>query len=227
MKQKNLTFLFIVFILFFLIGSREVYAQAVLKTGMSDATVSVIQTKLKTFGYYFGEVDGAFGSATRQAVLNFQMDCDLVPDGVVGTDTFQALQNFSGNPSRSSVSRLSYQIVSFAKQFYGVQYVWAGASPDGFDCSGFIYYVFQKNGIAMPRMADGQFEMGVHINRYDLQPGDLVFFSTYEPGPSHVGVYIGEGNFIHASSGAGEVTITSLDKPYYQSRYLGARRIIR
>ena len=76
-------------------------------------------------------------------------------------------------------------------------------------------------------MADEQFESGLAVNRRDLQVGDLVFFSTYEPGPSHVGIYIGSGQFIHASSGANEVTITPMAKQYYVERYLGARRVLR
>lgn len=132
-----------------------------------------------------------------------------------------------------SVSTESYdsckgqQIIAMAKQYVGTPYVWGGASPDGFDCSGFVYYLYKQFGIDLPRMADGQASTGTPVNMNDLQPGDLVFFSTYEPGPSHSGIYLGDGYFIHASSGAGEVIITHLLKPYYKERYLGARRVIR
>ena len=78
----------------------------------------------------------------------------------------------------------------------------------------------------MPRMADEQFYAGYPVQLQELQPGDVVFFTTYEPGPSHAGVYLGNGSFIHASSAAGEVTITPLSKAYYAERYLGARRMI-
>lgn len=119
------------------------------------------------------------------------------------------------------------QITAMAKQYVGTPYVWGGASPAGFDCSGFVYYLYKQFDIDLPRMADGQALTGNSVNISDLQPGDLVFFSTYEPGPSHSGIYLGDGCFIHASSGAGEVIITSLLKPYYKERYLGARRVIR
>ncbi len=200
-----------------------------LKPGMSGEPVYQMQLKLKEFGYLDGVVDGVFGSLTLQAVMNFQLDNGLEPDGIFGEKTKQALHVFKGvSANRGKVdSRRVTEVILMAKKFLGVPYVWAGASPQGFDCSGFVYYLYSKAGIRLPRMADGQFTAGVSVKRNELQPGDLVFFSTYEPGPSHCGIYLGNNQFIHASSGAGEVTITPLTKPYYRERYLGARRVLR
>jgi len=202
-----------------------------LKQGTSGDEVYALQQKLQDCGYYQDAPDGTFGADTKQAVISFQLDSDLLADGVVGAATIKALNQYK--PGSIAVSRgmgdsrKALQVAAFAKQFLGVPYVWAGRSPAGFDCSGFISYVFDQFGISLPRMADEQFGSGVAVNRHDLQVGDLVFFSTYEPGPSHVGIYIGGGQFIHASSGANEVTVTPLAKQYYAERYLGARRVLR
>ncbi len=199
-----------------------------LKQGMSGNGVLELQQKLKEIGYYQGELDGAYGSGTRIAVVNFQFDCNLNVDGIAGINTLEALNSYSATNKPVSrgleVDRKAYIIVSFANQFLGVPYSWAGSSPSGFDCSGFVYYVFGQNGISLPRMADQQFNTGVPVSQ--LQPGDLVFYSTYAPGPSHAGIYTGNNKFIHASSGTGCVTLTSLSEPYYQARYLGARRVL-
>lgn len=200
------------------------------KRGMYGDEVSKLQNKLKEYGYYKEPVDGRFGSGTLGAVIQFQMDAGLDADGIVGLSTWEALKNFRGASSISrgrADTRKTQILLSMARQYLGVPYVWAGRSPSGFDCSGFIYYVFDQMGYGLPRMADGQFEVGIPVSRAALQPGDLVFFSTYEPGPSHVGIYLGNGQFIHASSGAGHVTITSLANPYHRDRYIGARRIIK
>jgi cell wall-associated NlpC family hydrolase len=161
--------------------------------------------------------------------MEFQGDEGLKADGVVEDQTWRALQDFNpATVSRGlSQSRSGQQLVVFAKRYLGTPYVWGGASPSGFDCSGFIVYVFKQFGVQLPRMADEQFEVGSSVARADLQPGDMVFFTTYEPGPSHVGIYIGGGQFLHASSAVGEVTVTPLSKEYYQERYLGARRVLR
>ena len=196
---------------------------------MSGDDVYRLQAKLQEFGY-LEATDGLFGSATRLAVMEFQLDIGLEADGVAGPATIKALRDYKPalQASRGPAdSRKGQQLASFARKFIGVPYVWAGRSPSGFDCSGFVWYVYNNFGIQLPRMADGQFETGAPVSRRDLVPGDLVFFSTYEPGPSHVGIYIGGGNFVHASSGADEVTITPMGKQYYVERYLGARRIIR
>ena len=200
------------------------------KRGMVGDEVTKLQNKLKDYGYYKESVDGRYGAGTLSAVVQFQMDAGLEADGVVGLGTWEALKNFRGASSISrgrADSRKTQILLSMARQQMGVPYVWAGRSPGGFDCSGFIYYLFDQMGYGLPRMADGQFEVGMPVSRKDLQPGDLVFFSTYEPGPSHVGIYSGNDQFIHASSGAGYVTVTSLSTAYYRDRYLGARRIIK
>lgn len=126
-------------------------------------------------------------------------------------------------PAYDSAS--SSDIVSVAKQYLGVPYVWGGTSPSGFDCSGFTQYVFKKCGYSLSRVASSQYGNGTAVSYSNLQAGDLVFFSgTYSAsGITHVGIYIGGGQFIHAANGG--VKITSLSMSYYASRYYGARRI--
>jgi cell wall-associated NlpC family hydrolase len=96
----------------------------------------------------------------------------------------------------------------------------------GFDCSGFTQYIFAQSDISLPRTTTDQYKRGTYVEKSELQPGDLVFFAnTYRKGISHVGIYIGDGNMIHASSSKG-ITIASLSSNYNQSHYYGARRII-
>jgi cell wall-associated NlpC family hydrolase len=117
-------------------------------------------------------------------------------------------------------------IIATAKKLIGCPYKWAGSSPSGFDCSGFVLYVFGAHGITLPRVSRSQYAEGKAVAKKDLQPGDLVFFfSTNKNVISHVGIYIGNGQFIHSSSSYG-VIITELESTYYQTRYYGARRIL-
>lgn len=201
---------------------------SVLKFGMSNELVIKLQTMLGEHGYYTGNIDGVFGRGTQQALINFQIDHQLVPDGIAGPQTMAALRELAIQPSRDQApNRLAKQIAALAKQLRNTPYAWGGSSPSGFDCSGYIYYIFHYFNLELPRMADEQYEVGIPIKRTELQEGDLVYFSTYMPGPSHVGLYIGENAFIHASSAAGKVIITSLTSDYYQANYLGARRVIK
>jgi len=114
-------------------------------------------------------------------------------------------------------------LVKNALSLVGVPYLFGGTSRSGFDCSGYTQYVFKGSGISLPRTAAGQFSVGSSIGRDQLQSGDLVFFTTYAPGASHVGIYIGGGSFVHASNSG--VRTSSLSESYYASRYLGARRV--
>ncbi|NDD29327.1 MAG: peptidoglycan endopeptidase [Proteobacteria bacterium] len=113
------------------------------------------------------------------------------------------------------------QIMALSRKMIGVPYVWGGTSATGLDCSGFTMRIYRLVGVNIKRLADEQYYQGKPTS--DPLPGDLVFFSTYLPGPSHVGIYLGGNYFIHASSRKG-VTISSLDDAYFKKRYLGARR---
>ena len=104
--------------------------------------------------------------------------------------------------------------------------MWGGTSPSGFDCSGLVQYVFKQHCILLNRTTKTQFQQGTFVSKAALQPGDLVFFqNTYTTGISHVGIYIGNNEFIHASSSKG-VTISSLSNSYWASHYYGARRVL-
>lgn len=118
-------------------------------------------------------------------------------------------------------------IIATAKNYMGVPYVWGGDTPDeGFDCSGYLEYVFAQNGIRIPRTADIQYNLGRLVKPSQLETGDLVFFTTYEPGASHCGIYLGNGNFIHASTTRG-VGIDNLDNSYWSARYYGGKHIVK
>jgi peptidoglycan endopeptidase LytE len=118
-------------------------------------------------------------------------------------------------------------IVHEAMQYLGTRYVWGGVSSSGLDCSGFIYIVFSTFAPDLLRLSSyDYFRMGAPVDQAALQPGDLVFFTTYAPGASHVGIYVGDHKFIHASTSGRHVAIASLDEDYYVTRYVGARRLV-
>lgn len=117
------------------------------------------------------------------------------------------------------------KVLAVAKAFAGLPYVWAGHDPvGGFDCSGYAYEVMRLNGYEIPRMADQQFHATSRVAYERLEPGDLVFFETYMKGPSHVGFYLGQGDFIHASSAANGVVVSQMKTGYYRERFLGGGR---
>lgn len=127
----------------------------------------------------------------------------------------------------SASSSNNSPIVATAMNYLGVPYVWAGASPSGFDCSGFTYYVFKENGYTLNRVAyDQYYGAGTYVDKANLQPGDLVFFTSSSSSIGHVGIYIGNNEFIHASSGSSySVIISSLGSDNYTRRYVGAKRV--
>jgi len=116
-------------------------------------------------------------------------------------------------------------VIATGKQYIGVKYVYGGTTPAGFDCSGFTQYVFAKNGVNLPRVSRDQFKVGMSVSFNNLRSGDLVFFSLAKNGViDHVGIYVGNGQFINASSSKG-VTIYTLGN-YWKSAYVGAKRVL-
>ncbi|MGO4890247.1 S-layer homology domain-containing protein [Anaerobacillus sp. MEB173] len=131
-----------------------------------------------------------------------------------------------GFPPHKAEASTRENLVASARAQLGVPYLWGGTTTSGFDCSGFLRYIYRENGITLPRTASEQFQVGTSVTKSDLQVGDLVFFETYKPGPSHSGMYIGNNQFISAKSSRG-VAIASINDPYYWgSRYIGAKRVI-
>lgn len=117
-------------------------------------------------------------------------------------------------------------IVNKAKQYLGVPYVYGGASPSGFDCSGLVYYVLKSLGYSPYRTPADQYKQGTYVSKANLEPGDIVFFhGTYTSGISHVGIYAGNGQFIHAPNSRSVVSYADLTSGYWANHYYGARRM--
>ena len=128
-------------------------------------------------------------------------------------------------PEQVQPNTIGDQIVAKAKTCMGVPYVRGGADPSGFDCSGFVYYVYKSQGIKISRTQDQMYVKGMLVAKEDLQPGDIVFFeNTYKAGISHCGIYVGDGKFIHSSTSGDIVKYSELDSAYYAARYYGAVR---
>ncbi len=231
-------------------ASPTVFASPTLSINAKGRDVLILQQQLKKIGYDISELDGIFGAETKRAVEAFQRDQSLSVTGVVNNATWRALKNAQTITRRTADSKIrerdaveysdsklvplgkvlideiqAEELIATAKKYLGVPYVFGGTTPSGFDCSGFIQYVFKQNGLQLPRLADEQYKLGKSVKQKDLRAGDLVFFTTYEPGASHVGIYIGNGQFLHTSSSKG-VRVDNLDNVYWAPRYYGGKQIV-
>lgn len=166
-----------------------------------------------------GSTGTAFAAPAASTYNQFLQSMDLLTKEAILPVADEVL------PSRPAGTTQS--IITAARSLLGQPVVWGGASlVQGFDCSGLVQYAFQQAGISLPRTADLQFLLGQPVAKSMLQPGDLVYFTTYAPGASHVGIYIGLGKFIHTAWSQGIVAIGDINDEYFVKRYYGAKRII-
>ena len=140
-------------------------------------------------------------------------------------DALKGGNTSSGTGSEVTGTVTGDQIAAKAKQYLGVPYKWGGTDPSGFDCSGFVYYVLRSLGISVSRTQTTMYSQGTPVSKSNLKPGDVVFFqNTYKEGLSHVGIYVGDGQFIHSPHSGKVVSYADLNSDYYTSHYYGAVR---
>jgi peptidoglycan DL-endopeptidase LytE len=192
-----------------------------LTIGSTGEDVKKVQAKLKELGYFtYPAVTGYFGMTTYDSVKKFQTANKLPATGTVDATTYTQLMQ--AKPPQKETEFNVINLIGDAAELLGTPYLWGGTSPEkGFDCSGFIVHVFKKQGISLPRTVALIWNAGKPVDKPSV--GDLVFFETYQPGASHLGIYIGNNQFIHCGSSTG-VTISSLTNKYWSDRYLGAKR---
>ena len=144
-----------------------------------------------------------------------------------GSPDFASVAAPVDRPEVESEPAPGAEVADLAEHYIGSPYRWGGASPSGFDCTGFVMWVYSQFGVAMPHNEAGQLASGDRVGTDDLQPGDvLVFANTYRRGLSHAGIYVGNGQFVHAADERHGVIVSSLSDSYWGSRLAGASRAI-
>lgn len=221
--RKTIAMMLIAFAALPLSVSFAAAKHAPLKIGDKGWKVKTVQIKLNTLGMKTPQT-GKYTRDTENQVRAFQQQHHLKVTGQVDDTTYFRINEVAFEKEGIHGVR-GRDVVNTASRYKGVPYSFGGTTPRAFDCSGYVQYVFRKHNAALPRTADLQYEKGLFVTMRQLQPGDLVFFTTYEPGASHVGIYAGNGLFWSATSSKG-VRLCSLSDDYWRSRYYGAKRVL-
>lgn len=224
--------------------------EGAINPGDRGETVKTVQTRLKALGYYtYSKITDFYGPITESAVRAFQKANGLTVDGVIGPKTLSKLNSSSAvaksktttTTTASSSNSKSVQVlgasssssskvesmIAFAKTKLGCRYVWGATGPSTFDCSGFVLTCLKSVGVSAPRTSASMSAVSSwdKISKANLQRGDLVFFSSSSASVGHVGIYLGNGQFIHASSGSKKVTISDINSSYYARNFKFGRRV--
>mgnify|MGYP001481362266 FL=1 len=194
------------------------------KAPARDWKLTVAQQKLELLGYDVDRKDGHISKDTTEAIKKFQKEYGLKKSGKLDTKTYNKI-SWEAFKMEGIPDVRGKDIVKTAAKYKGVPYKFGGTTPKGFDCSAYVQYVFGRHDAKLPRTADAQVLDGIFVLKSKLKPGDLVFFSTYASGASHVGIYAGSGKFWSASTSRG-VVLDSLDTGYWKEHYYGARRVL-
>lgn len=204
--------------------------------GAKSDAIREIQEILYLYGYYDSEIDSIYGPITESAYYTLKEEID---GPIEQTEIPQPIQDVEVRKETTEDESLgeieqdkpkqvethnngNVNIIEEARSLTGIPYLWGGTSTAGFDCSGFIQYVYKEQNITIPRTVTDIWNFASPTDSASV--GDLVFFETYKAGPSHLGIYIGNDEFIHAGVSNG-VQISSLNSDYWQQRYIGSKRI--
>ena len=216
------------------IGGTSGYIRSDYVSGGADSQTGYIKgndVRLRSGAGTSYSILGTYNNGTPLTITGTSGDWTAVTingvKGYVNSAYVSTTKTEGGNGGGSTPSTsIGETIVATAKQYMGAPYVYGGMSPSGFDCSGFVNYVYKLCGYSMSRVASSIYNNnGTYVEKANLQLGDLVFFASNSSSIGHVGIYIGSGQFIHSSSGAGCVVISDLSSSYYLKNYVGAKRI--
>ena len=202
-----------------------------LRAGSSGEAVQTMQLRLKSLGYFAGTGTGHFGQVTLDAVRSFQRTNGLTVDGIAGPQTRRALFSNNMRPPKSAPAANTAAIADIALSQNGKPYTWGGNGPASYDCSGLAYYAMTQAGFRVSRLSSAGYSAVSSWNQIwgtnSLKKGDLLFFrSDTSSSIGHMGVYIGNGDFVHASSGQGRVMVSTLNNTYWARNYLFTRRVV-
>ncbi|MBM6619177.1 LysM peptidoglycan-binding domain-containing protein [Bacillus suaedaesalsae] len=211
--------------------SDTIYVGQTLKVSGTVSTPEATSSYTVKSGDTLSAIARSFGITTTELKQANNLTSDLIRVGQVLTIPSAGTATPAPAPSPTQTQQTTEQrmqaLLQDSKNYLGVRYVWGGESPSGFDCSGFVYFMFNKHGFDFPRQTSGDYyKMGTAVSKANLQPGDLVFFGVNTPGVvSHVGFYMGDGKYISATSSSG-IAIVSMDNVYWSKYYMGAKRVV-